>query len=642
MAKLTAAGYRFPEPADGVQVNFCKNVRCKAFGVPETLHRVRRSKFALPAAGDYKRGGEVDRVRMICALCGSINPLRSNAAIVEERRRLNQSSFDTETPTCPNATCDNHGFPVSEAGRYARFGKTKSGTARWRCNGCKRTFSEKGAPLLRQRMPHKNRDVFSLLVNKMPLRRICEVTGMGAPAVYGKIDFIGHQCQAFVAGRERKLYEGMPLPKMYLAVDRQIHNVNWSSRRDRRNVQLSAIGSADLDSGYVFGFHINFDPALDPQEVERDAAGRGDLGTYEPYRHYARVWLSADYEAAVSRAAATPKRNRRRLPGSEDAKLRGDIANAYDEAGERVDVEVVESTTRDTALPQLGMLIKDQYTMHGHFQALACMLAGAEKARFYLDQDSGIRAAFLGAFAARVQDRTADAWYVRILKEATIHQKEHAVREAKTRLADAKLKFPGLSQANLLLELMKEEMGRVRAVGPFNDLWLTHPLPNMSEPAKEVCWLTDMGDYEQEHAARLYLKASLHAVDRFFMQTRRLLSLAERSIVTASADRRTWYGYSAYRPENLARVLEIFRVYYNYCKVGKDKKTPAMRLGLARAPIALEDVLYYERPKTGSPKAAQDSNRKPDSTSGAALKNSPAEKRPLKPEVSEGESIISD
>ena len=89
-------GDGFPAPADGVQVNFCKNVSCEAFGVPETLHRVRRSKFSLPAAGDYIRGGEVDRVQMVCALCGSKNSLRSNTAIVEERRRLNQRSFDTE------------------------------------------------------------------------------------------------------------------------------------------------------------------------------------------------------------------------------------------------------------------------------------------------------------------------------------------------------------------------------------------------------------------------------------------------------------------------------------------------------------------------------------------------------------------
>lgn len=80
-----------------------------------------------------------------------------------------------------------------------------------------------------------------------------------------------------------------------------------------------------------------------------------------------------------------------------------------------------------------------------------------------------------------------------------------------------------------------------------------------------------MGDYDEDHAARLYLKASLHAVDRFFMQARRRLSMAERSITTANAANRTWYGYSAYKLENLANVPEIFRVFYNYCKVGDDK-----------------------------------------------------------------------
>jgi hypothetical protein len=73
-----------------------------------------------------------------------------------------------------------------------------------------------------------------------------------------------------------------------------------------------------------------------------------------------------------------------------------------------------------------------------------------------------------------------------------------------------------------------------------------------------------------------------------------LMSLAERAIATASTARRTRYGYGAYNPENLTNVMEIFGVFYNYCKVGDEKQTPAMRLVLAKAPIALEDVLYFE------------------------------------------------
>lgn len=596
MAKLTASGYRFPEPAGDLQVNFCKNVRCAAFGVPETLHRVRRSKGQAGQPGDYSRVGAGLKVTgMKCLVCGSYMPIRNNQGILEEVQRFCAPSEGKPSPSCPNEDCDNFGSPVTEHGLYARFGKTKAGTPRWRCNGCKKTFSEDGAPLLRQRMAHKNRDVFMLLVNKAPIRRIAEVTGLNIKTVYDKLQFIGRQCQAFVGDRERKLLAGMPLPTMYVAVDRQTHTVNWSNRLDRRNVQLSAIGSADLDSGYVFGFHLNFDPTLDPDAVEREAAKLGDPEKYEPYRRFARVWLARDYEAAAAKAAfhKAKSRNGRVEVGREEAALEAEIARAYADAKTRDDVEVAETPTLDTALPSLGMLIKEPYTMHGHFQFLAKVLAGAKKVRVFMDQDSGIRAAFLGAFVDRIKDRTADGWYVSVLKEATNLQKERSVQQAKVRLKEAAARYPDLAKDDLLVALMLEEMGASKTLGQYDDQWLSHPVPSMSEPAKKMCWLTDMGDYTDDHAARLHLKASLHAVDRFFMQTRRLLSLAERPLSSASSDGRTWYGYSAYRPENLARVLEIFRVYYNYCKVGKDKKTPAMRLGLARAPIAVEDVLYF-------------------------------------------------
>ena len=50
---------------------------------------------------------------------------------------------------------------------------------------------------------------------------------------------------------------------------------------------------------------------------------------------------------------------------------------------------------------------------------------------------------------------------------------------------------------------------------------------------------------------------------------------------------------SAYKPQNLGKVLEIFRVFYNYCSAGQDKQTPAMRMGLAKGPVKLEEVLCY-------------------------------------------------
>lgn len=95
----------------------------------------------------------------------------------------------------------------------------------------------------------------------------------------------------------------------------------------------------------------------------------------------------------------------------------------------------------------------------------------------------------------------------------------------------------------------------------------------------------------ESHHSQLLLRATLHPIDRFFMQTRRRVSLAERSVTSVRRQRRMWNGYGAYNPGVLQRYLEVYRTYYNYS--GKDKKTPAMRLGLARAPIDPSGILHF-------------------------------------------------
>ena len=42
------------------------------------------------------------------------------------------------------------------------------------------------------------------------------------------------------------------------------------------------------------------------------------------------------------------------------------------------------------------------------------------------------------------------------------------------------------------------------------------------------------------------------------------------------------------------KMLMIFRVFYNYVALGEDKKTPAMRLGLAKEKIKLDDLINFK------------------------------------------------
>lgn len=534
---------------------------------------------------------------MKCGICGEILPLRSNLAIVEEVYRLVSYLNEPDEVACPNTACIKHGITLSEDPKnYAQFGKTAAGTPRWRCNTCRKTFTFGGKSTRRQRKTHKNRDVFALLMNKTPLNRMAEITGLDKKTLYGKVDFIHRQCLAFAADRERSLAKGgFELPKMYVSVDRQSFIVNWSSRKDRRNVQMNAIASADLKTGYVFGMNLNFDGSLDPDVVERDAIAIEDYHRAAPYRRYARVWLQRDFDEAVATSvtAAAKKTAKAAAKARGTDELSAQIVAEYASASARDDVEQSEEQDRDLALPALGMQVHEQYTLYAHFLVIARLLAKAPVVRVYMDQDSGFRAGFLAAFHWRVKNRTADAFYVRVLKDVSIDQKDAATTKSRAIFKTYQDANPGLTPYEIEILMMKEEMRRMASIGHWGDKWLVHPLPNKSEPDKRVCWLTDLGDYSEERAARLYLKASLHPVDRFFMQARRRLSLAERGVPSASSDRRIWHGYSAYKPQKLARVLEIFRVFYNYCAVGEDKKTPAMRLGLARGPVALEDILYF-------------------------------------------------
>lgn len=106
--------------------------------------------------------------------------------------------------------------------------------------------------------------------------------------------------------------------------------VNWSNRKDRRNVRLNAI--ADLDSGYVFGMHLNFDGSLAPDEVKACAI-------------------------ALEKARATEE-------------LTGEISAEYASAAmERDDVEDSDEKDKDTALPTFGLARGSCQTRRGFFMA---------------------------------------------------------------------------------------------------------------------------------------------------------------------------------------------------------------------------------------------------------------------------------
>ena len=365
-----------------MQVNHCKSPRCTNYGVAA-------EQKSVPGSNRYTLEGKRGISSCLCTICGVEFPLKSNIGIVEEAGRLASYLSPPAPLFCPKQDCANYAgqVPAGTAGAYASFGKTAIGNPRWRCNVCGTAFSQNLKATARQREPHKNKSIFKLFVNKMPIRRIIEVTDIDPHTFYNRLDFLHQQCQLSAARRERAL-ANLPIRRLYLGVDRQDYLVNWLGRKDKRNTRLSAVAVVDNEYGYCFGAHLNFDPSLDRKTIQVEAEKSGDLSKPYPHRRFARLWLDVDHEKASAKSMAA---KRWKLG------LTAEIDETYNVAIARDDIESPGMPSPATRLPGYGMLVHGEHTMYGCFFFLKRLLGNVQKWRFFLDQDPGLRAACLAA-----------------------------------------------------------------------------------------------------------------------------------------------------------------------------------------------------------------------------------------------------
>jgi len=156
-----------------------------------------------------------------CKSCEEIIPIKSNHGIEEERSRLGAYLADIEL-TCSNSECANHYVSVHHSPQsYSKFGST-TGNQRFQCKQCKKTFST-GTKRRKQKPSEVNKQPYSLLMNKVPIKRCCEILDISPPTFYHKLDWLYEQAQGFI--RERKLLSSFEAERLYLSTDRQVQAV---------------------------------------------------------------------------------------------------------------------------------------------------------------------------------------------------------------------------------------------------------------------------------------------------------------------------------------------------------------------------------------------------------------------------------
>ncbi|ALQ06793.1 hypothetical protein D172_001260 [Pseudoalteromonas sp. Bsw20308] len=109
-----------------------------------------------------------------------------------------------------------------------------------------------------------------------------------------------------------------------------------------------------------------------------------------------------------------------------------------------------------------------------------------------------------------------------------------------------------------------------------------------------------------EQASMILQSTSLNGVDNWFQILRRLVTMLERPVTSATNSKR-WNAYAGYNPTWMCKLIEIMRVYNNFCRTNekslKDKRsndeptTPAQRVGIAQHVYRASDILSFSANK---------------------------------------------
>ena len=574
---------------------------CDNFGVPARHQHGKRGPS--PDRDMYYKvhstlKGTVPSVR--CKSCKDNPPMKSNACIAAELERLVDLSGIRkleETTACRGDECVNSKRPIAQFPyQYQKRGVAPDGGQYYRCKACGRSLVLSNPVRLHEKHRALAADVFGRIVNKAPmLRTVAGARLKSNQSYYDILDFIHSRCRVYSGAFDRAMLDGrLKLPReINLEADAQKYQLNWISRLDRRNVELSAYCCVDSDSRFIFGLHSNFDPNVDPFEINAKAARQGDLLVPEAFREHARYWLAGD-ELKAGRAMS------RRVV--ERQSLIDQLQTLYAQAASREDVENIELHHFNDSFvtPELkgGLQVHLPYTVYAHWLLMKRMLTGGgvEKFQVNLDIDSMSRAAVLCAFTDEVKRGDAHLFYVRFEKFLTVDQRRRILEASKrARRAFAKT-MPDYVRRNpraLARRMMIAAMREGHRVGKWSDEWVRHPLPTMNEPKKAVSWMTPDDSLNDKEKADLFLQAGQARVDNVFQRTRRLINAFERPIGTSSSYNRVWHGYAPYNPAMVQIYLTLFRTVSNFVWVSEiDGMTPAMRLGLVKEPLTLEDILW--------------------------------------------------
>jgi hypothetical protein len=327
---------------------------------------------------------------------------------------------------------------------------------------------------------------------------------------------------------------------------------------------------------------VDYDPDVAVEDVDEAMFRCGDFLLPRAMRKHARLWSDREYMDAMLRS----------LPG---------FFNTED-----------PMTGGKMKLPGKGSRVRNDAFMYAHVM-LVRKLTGQRlrRANYSVDADSGLAAAFCAVNVDMVKKGRVNVTEVRFDKGLTNDERSTLARMGTDAFYDlARIHAGGIEefqeidpdltrrQALVAYQIKErfedtpmEDRGRILASEGWD--W---PFHTKSEPRKSLRLKTDVGHLDYAGLSRVICGGSVHAVDAWFNFARRRVSGFERGLPTASNQHRIWHAYGFYDPDMVPKMIGILRFYHNWMLRGRDGKTPAMRVGLAKGLIYPRDLFAFISP----------------------------------------------
>lgn len=556
--------------------------------VTKPLHSSFKGAESHPALGS--KSNAVPYIQ--CRKCNECPPLKNNHGINEI---LKLWDYHPDNRSCPNEECVNHEIPIDTPGHYKLNGKTKTGTVRLICKACKLSFVEraKNRPSRSHEAPYRAEDIVMGLVNGMGFNRMMEIYKVNPSTIYHYIEKAYDSCIRFNKNRDERLLDVLAKRKIvYFATDRQDLLINWGDRTKRSAIPLKATCSVDVRTGFIYRYDVGIDDITSADKVHSESIENGDVNKALLLRKYPHLFIPSDM-GDEKRINGYIEQLRSKALDNNNSITEEELK--YLEAQIRPDVEHPSfHLTAGTGLPKDCLLLREDYQLYAHYFALKSIFENTVQTINFADQESGLRAAFMSAFADKVTNNKAHLFYITFLKGAILEEREEANARTKALLAKTIKQYDcdeKTAKHILCVEAIKQYTS---PVGQWRDLWGYHPLESMTEVYKRFSHQTYKPTQSDLEIGYYLIEASLHVVDNHFMRVRRRVRPLERGFPTASNDRKIWYGKNFYRADMAKKTSTILMTYLNYCGTWNKKgNTPAQKLGIAKGPVRLKDILDY-------------------------------------------------